>query len=155
MDFFSKFRWSSKGPHSVGGNNTNNIAITQRGIYPSFLGYIDIIVSGNSYPGLSGVLSPYTKLNSLYFNDDKEPDNFRYDFMKQIQEILETDGVETIDIDCENKVDFYNIMEMLNKYTSNKVTACGTSKDDYKIIFDNNDVTDGSDEESDVTNEYK
>ena len=48
MDFFSKFRWSSKGPHSVGGKNSNNIAITQRGIYPSFLGYIDVIVSGNS-----------------------------------------------------------------------------------------------------------
>ena len=145
MDFFSKFRWSSKGPHSVGGKNSNNIAITQRGIYPSFLGYIDVIVSGNSDPGTSGVLSPFTKLKSLYFNEDNEPDDFRFNFMKRIEEILDKDGVDYIGIKCDNKIDFYNLMSMLDK--SNKhVTAYGTSREEYNIVIDNSKMTDSSDD---------
>lgn len=137
MDFFSKFRWSSKGPHSVGGKNSNNIAITQRGIYPSFLGYIDIIVCGNSDPGTSGVLSPFTKLKSLYFNEDNEPDDFRFDFMKEVRKVLDTEGVEYIDLVCDNKVDFYNIMDKLNAFSDKNVKAYGTSKEQYNIVIDN------------------
>jgi len=40
----------NKGPHSLGGNNSKNISIKYRGLDPSFLGEIDILVCGNSDP---------------------------------------------------------------------------------------------------------
>ena len=48
MTFFSKFKVTSKGPHSLGGKNNRNIPIKQRGLHPSYLGYLDILVCGNS-----------------------------------------------------------------------------------------------------------
>ena len=48
MDFFSKFKYTTKGPNSLGGKNSNNISIRYRGIHPSFLGNIDLLVCGNS-----------------------------------------------------------------------------------------------------------
>lgn len=48
MDFFSRFKFTTKGPHSMGRKNTNNISIKYRGIHPSFLGNIDLLVCGNS-----------------------------------------------------------------------------------------------------------
>lgn len=137
MDFFSKFRWSSKGPHSVGGKNSNNIAISQRAIYPSFLGYIDILVSGNSDPGMSGVISPFTKLDSLYFNEDKEPDNFRYNFREDIAAIMRQEGVEYIDIQCNNKTDFYSALRQMEEFTDLNVKAYGSSTENYTIVIDN------------------
>lgn len=48
MTFFSKFKITSKGPHSVGNHDSNRISLKQRSIHPSFLGNIDILVCGNS-----------------------------------------------------------------------------------------------------------
>lgn len=48
MDFFSHFKYTIKGPHSIGGKNSNNISIRYRDIHPSFLGNIDLLVCGNS-----------------------------------------------------------------------------------------------------------
>ena len=48
MDFFSKFKYTTKGPNSLGGKNSNNVSIRYRGIHPSFLGNIDLLVCGNS-----------------------------------------------------------------------------------------------------------
>ena len=44
MNFWSKFKYTSKGPHSLGGNNSNNIGIKYRGLHPSMLGQIDVLV---------------------------------------------------------------------------------------------------------------
>lgn len=48
MSFFGSFKFTSKGPHSLGGSNGNNISIKYRDIHPSHLGYLDILVCGNS-----------------------------------------------------------------------------------------------------------
>ena len=48
MTFFSKFKITSKGVHSLGNKNENNINMMQRDIHPSHLGYIDVLVCGNS-----------------------------------------------------------------------------------------------------------
>ena len=44
MNFFSKFKYTSKGPHSIGSNNSNNIGIRMRSLHPSFVGQIDCLV---------------------------------------------------------------------------------------------------------------
>lgn len=144
-DFFSRFRWTIKGPHSVGGKNANNISTPQRSIYPSFLGYIDIIVSGNSDPGTSGVLSPFTKLDSFYFDKSNEPDDFRYQFRDDIKRIMEQKGVDYIDIGCENKADFYTVISTLEDMEYNNVSAWGTSNEKYVVVVDNNNQKDDDD----------
>lgn len=48
MSFFSKTKYTTKGPHSLGNKNSNNVGIKYRSLHPSFLGYIDILVCGNS-----------------------------------------------------------------------------------------------------------
>ena len=44
LDFFSRFRYTTKGPNSLGGKNSNNISARYRGIHPSMLGNIDLLV---------------------------------------------------------------------------------------------------------------
>ena len=44
LNFFSRFKFTSKGPHSQGGKNSNNISMKTRGLHPSYLGYFDVLV---------------------------------------------------------------------------------------------------------------
>lgn len=81
----------------------------------------------------------------MYFNEDNEPDDFRFNFTKRIEEILDKDGVDYIGIKCNNKIDFYNLMSMLDKSNKN-VTAYGTSREEYNIVIDNSKMTDSSDD---------
>ena len=48
MTFFNKFKWTIKGPHSVGSKNSNNIGMQSRNIHPSYIGNIDLFTCGNS-----------------------------------------------------------------------------------------------------------
>lgn len=48
MNFFSKYKYTIKGPNSLGNKNSNNIGIRYRGLHHSFIGHIDMTVCGNS-----------------------------------------------------------------------------------------------------------
>ena len=48
MTFFRNFKYTTKGPHSLGGKNTNSIGIKYRAAHPSYIGNIDLTVCGNS-----------------------------------------------------------------------------------------------------------
>ena len=48
MSFFSKYKFTNKGPHALGSNNSNNISIKYRDLHPSHLSHIDVLVCGNS-----------------------------------------------------------------------------------------------------------
>ena len=52
----------------------------------------------NIMPGTSGVLSPFGKINGLYFNDSREPDDYMYNFKQDISKIMKEDGVEYYDV---------------------------------------------------------
>lgn len=75
MDFFSKFRFTLKGPNALGGKNDNNISVKYRGIDPSYIGIIDINVCGTSDPGSSGVITPFANTDGLYFDKSYEPED--------------------------------------------------------------------------------
>ena len=47
-------------------------------------------------PGTSGLLTPYGKMDGLYFDDSMEPDDFIFEFRKSIEEILKNQGVSYI-----------------------------------------------------------
>ena len=71
-------------PNSLGANSSNSIAVKYRGIDPSFIGNIDTNVCGSSDPGSSGVLTPFTKVKNLYFDESQEDQDGIYDFEKAL-----------------------------------------------------------------------
>ena len=54
-------------------------------------------------PGTSGVLSPFGQIEGLYFNNSSEPDDFEFNFKKDLSRVLEEEGVERIEIKADNK----------------------------------------------------
>ena len=50
MDFENFFKYTKKGPNSLGNNDFRRIPIRQRLLHPSMLGYIDIAETSNSDP---------------------------------------------------------------------------------------------------------
>lgn len=60
MDFENFFKFTKKGPNSLGNNDNKRIPPRQRELHPSMLGYIDIAETSNSDPEL--ILGYFTKL---------------------------------------------------------------------------------------------
>ena len=52
MDFENFFKYTKKGPNSLGNNDFRRIPIRQRLLHPSMLGYIDIAETSNSDPSV-------------------------------------------------------------------------------------------------------
>jgi len=86
QDFWGKLRVTFKGPNSLGGSNENNIAAKYRGIDSSFIGRLDINVCGTSDPGTSALLTPFCDTDGLYFNGAMEPEGFKYNFDKDVND---------------------------------------------------------------------
>lgn len=139
MNFWSRLKYTNKGPHSLGGRNANNIGIRYRDLHPSFLGEIDVLVCGNSDPGTSGVLSPFAKIKGLYFDDSDEPDEFYYNLSQDDRKRNEHHHITTVACDFDNAADFYETLEKLQKYTKDNVTVYGTSRANrYEMIINEN-----------------
>lgn len=121
MDFFAKLKVTFKGPNSLGGNNDKTISVKYKGIDPSYLGRLDINVCGTSDPGTSAVLTPFCKTNGLYFDDVKEPDSFKYEFDKALNdEFLEEHKDDPILVtpDFTSKDTYYDYLEKSSKLNS-------------------------------------
>jgi len=116
-----KLTYTIKGPNSVGGNNSNKISKAIRGIHPSYLGNIDILHCGNSDPGTSGVLNPFTDMKSLYFDEEPEPDDFLFEFMDDLDEVItnEYEGYTLIRFPYQDKSEFYEIQRAIRENEDN------------------------------------
>lgn len=100
-------------------------------------------------PGTSGILSPFGKIEGLYFNNSSEPDDFTFDFKKDIKNIMDKDGVEYLEINCDNKKDYYKILNALVDFNEDSITVSGTSKDNFKIIVENSEDADSDENDTD------
>ena len=91
----------------------------------------------NSDPGTSGVLSPYAKIDGLYFNPETEPDNFYYDLIEDVERILEEKGYTVLKCQYDNPDDMYNTLyEMEKKYYYDDISISGTSvTDSYELVI--------------------
>jgi hypothetical protein len=87
-------------------------------------------------PGTSGILSPFGKIEGLYFNNSKEPDDFTYEFKKDLSEILEDEDVEYIQINADNKQDYYKILDEMLHFNKNAIKISGTSREEYTILVE-------------------
>lgn len=106
-------------------------------------------------PGTSGVLSPFGKIKGFYFNDSKEPDDYEFEFVNDLTRILKNKGVDYIAIKCDNKDDYYNILDKLTEYNKDCITVSGISKDKMTLIIENDteEDADETENETDVTEE--
>ena len=101
MDFWSKLKYTIKGPNSQGSSTGKTIATCQRGIDPSFIGRIDLNVVGNSDPGSSGILTPFIQTDGLNISDKEEPESGQFELFQIIEEAVknENDYIETFGIE--------------------------------------------------------
>lgn len=109
--------------------------------------YRDIIDSLNSDPGTSGLLSPFGKIDGLYFNGSNEKDNFTFEFQKDLAEIEKQCGIQYIKMDFDSENDFYNALMDMQKYTDDNTKFYGTSKDGhYEVVIESEKSDDDEDE---------
>ena len=83
------------------------------------------------------MLSPFGNIEGLYFNNSKEPDDVMFNLEKDISRIMKADGFEYIEISCEDKADYYKIIDYLTAYNDSAIKVSGTSRDALNIIIEN------------------
>ena len=97
---------------------------------------IDVLVCGNSDPGTSGVLSPFAKIDGLYFDPSEEPADFYFQLMKDLKEINKKNGIQFVTCEFDNAHDFYEALKSMEKYADDNITISGTSKEGvYEMVI--------------------
>lgn len=85
-DSFSAIRYSRNGPSAISEGNANaSMPVVYRYLHPTSLGVLDDCSSGNSSPGISGILCPLTQVSKGgYFDPNyREPSNWRATIQQQ------------------------------------------------------------------------
>ena len=91
-------------------------------------------------PGTSGLLSPFSDINGLYFNPDDEVDDFEYRLSKDLERIYKEKGITYIKLDFDNKDDYYNTLVAMQKYANDNISVSGTSREGhYEVVIDNDE----------------
>lgn len=140
LDFFSKFKYTIKGPNSLGNRNSKNISAAYRGLHHSFIGRVDLTVCGNSDPGTSGLISPFTKMDGLYFDDTLEPDDEVFRLRNAIEDLIHQEGFDYVMINFEKPEDFYSAANAMRHFVDENIRVYMSSKDDDYSLIINEDV---------------
>lgn len=136
IDFGARYKYTKKGPNSLGNNNDRRIPIRQRTLHPSMLGYIDLVDTSNSDPGQSGSLSPFCDLNSLYFDNSLYENQMHYKISKYLDEMPLGDDEEEIKIVCNNEREYNAVLDSLFKAAEGKFKMYGVSNNPMEIIVE-------------------
>lgn len=100
-DLFQRLKVTSKGP-SGSGNKTDSktVSAIRRGLDPSHEGRLDINFCSSSDPGLTNYLTLGCKTDGMYFEGaPEEPEEFYYNFKRDMGEIDEETGSPVITVD--------------------------------------------------------
>lgn len=99
----------------------------------------------NSDPGTSGLLSPFAKINGLYFDGSDEVDDFYFNLVQDLKRISKEKG-HGVFITCEydNPKDFYDALSRMQHYVDDNVTVSGTSREGtYEMVInEDSDIDD-------------
>lgn len=91
----------------------------------------------HALPGTSGLLTPYSKMDGLYFDDSMEPDDSIFKLKHAIEKIAENNDVSYIRIVFDEKDDYYKAMNSLRNFNNENIHVYSTSKeDDLSIIVE-------------------
>ena len=85
-------------------------------------------------PGTSGMLTPFGKIEGLYFDNSKEPDDFEYDFKKDLERINEDDGYEHIGLKADDKDKYYDALDKILEFNKNIITITRKPKEERAVI---------------------
>ena len=150
MTFFSKFKVTSKGPHSQGNRDSNRISLKSRGIHPSFITNYDILVCGNSDPGTSMLLSPWSEIKGFNFDPEPETDHFFYEFKKDMEEKdwekNEPEKFDYVRIESDSKERYFDVLNKLAEISAD-TTVYYTPTDDTNFIIQPEEDIDAPKEE--------
>lgn len=119
MDFYSKFRYTLKGPNSIGAKNSKSIGVKYKAIHPSYIGLIDINVCGTSDPGSSGVITPFANTNGLFFDGTHEPEDGIFDLLQETSSYFRNKELSTggiyVDVNGDNESidEYYKHLEKM------------------------------------------
>lgn len=93
-------------------------------------------------PGTSGTLSPYSKIEGLYFDNSNEPDDFLYRIQNDLSEYYDNKSNTTfIKLDFDNEYDFFDCLSKLQEYSRNNITVYGTSREgELDIVYDDKEL---------------
>lgn len=88
MTFLMDMAVSSKGPNSLGEQNSKMIPVKYRFLDPSMAGVVDLFTTSKSDCGMSGgAFVPFVKTyDDFYFTPEKEPCDSKYLFEKEVAE---------------------------------------------------------------------
>ena len=76
-------------------------------------------------------------MQSLWFDDSEEPDDYKFQFLEEMKEILKEEGVSAVTINFDNKEDYYNILNRSREFIENGIKVSYTSKGDvYDVILE-------------------
>ena len=100
----------------------------------------------------AGLLSPFGKIDGLYFNASNEKDNFMYEFQKDLAEVQAQHGIQYIKMDFDSENDFYNTLMKMQQYSKDNVSFYGTSKaGHYEVVVESEKSDDDEEEEENTT----
>lgn len=95
------------------------------------------------------MLSPYSKMDGLYFDDSMEPDDSIFAFKRSIEKIAEKEEVDFIKIDFETKEDYYEAMNLLRSFSNEQIHVHSTSReDDLSIVVESDADLDTRDKDA-------
>ena len=150
MNFFSKFKITSKGPHSLGNHDSNRISMKARGIHPSYLENFDILVCGSSDPGSTALLSPWGRIEGFHFDSTPEEDHFLFEFKQDMDDKeWEQDKISDenkLIITSKTKERYFEVLNNMANINSN-IKVYGTSKNDPTMILEGEEDVDSKDED--------
>lgn len=136
IDFGNFWKYTSKGPNSLGNNDSRRIPIRQRALHPSMLGYIDIADTSSSDPGRSGSLSPYCDMTSMYFDNSLYENQMHYKISKYLDEYPLDDDHEELRIVCDSEEEYNSVLDALFKAKEGKFKISGVSNNPMEIVVE-------------------
>lgn len=137
MDFPMKMKYTCKGPNSIGAKSDRRIPIRQRTLHPSMLSFLDIAETSSSHPGMSGSLSPYNDMKSLYFDNSLYENEMHFKISKILDELNDLDDeYEELRIACDSEEEYNSVLDGLYRYGDGKVKMFGVSNNPMDIIIE-------------------
>lgn len=144
LDFFLAFKYSVKGPSSLGGNS-RSIPLYHREIHHSHLGRIDVNSSSSSDPGITGYFTPFVKMiDGKFFDSAQEPQEWISNFKLLRQHYFEDDSTMFIPLKTMNKIEketkrFVKKLQDIDTFIDNYVSKSDDSDEVILIDSDPNE----------------
>ena len=153
MDGLLALKYTLKGISGIGETDSNSIPDSIRFVHPSHLGRLDLDASSDNNPGITGMISPFIKLDHGYFSDKDEPDSWdeRYQEMYEVykrheglREVFEfKDKLLNINTDPELKASVEEATFSMRKIVTEAMSAVEPTVYRYPFVQDEGVDTSG------------